>query len=222
MSPARAGRGPVERARAERALALHLAERALAVLLLHDLVQLARLVDVRATCGGNGGGTLPCAREPIANFICLIEETMPCVFGTSSVSRSQPVVSLERTNHFACFAPMSRSIAVPDRLRPELRDRVARVDALRAPLVAEIAARAVPDAVLGAVVLEPLDRAPSRGSPTKRIPLASAAGPRNSGSDSIELHSETQQPQLMQSASLWMTHLLLAGRRYSFPSGGSA
>ena len=34
--------------------------------------------------------------------------------------------------------------------------------------------------------------------------MASAAGPKNSGSDSIELHSETQQPHMMQSASLWM------------------
>ena len=52
----------------------------------------------------------PCRARLIANFICLIDATTPCVFGTSSVSRSQPVVSLERTNHFACFAPMSRSI----------------------------------------------------------------------------------------------------------------
>ena len=35
---------------------------------------------------------------------------MPCVFGTSSISRSQPVVRAEWTNHFACFAPMSRSM----------------------------------------------------------------------------------------------------------------
>ena len=35
---------------------------------------------------------------------------MPCVRGTSSISRSQPVVRDEWTNHFACFAPMSRSI----------------------------------------------------------------------------------------------------------------
>ena len=63
-----------------------------------------------ATCGGNGIGTLPCFSRPIANFISLIEETMPCVFGTSSVSRSQPVVFAEWTNHSACFAPMSSSM----------------------------------------------------------------------------------------------------------------
>ena len=45
-----------------------------------------------------------------------------------------------------------------DRLGAELRDRVARVDALRAALGAEVAARALPDAVLAAVLLEPFDR----------------------------------------------------------------
>ena len=63
-----------------------------------------------ATCGGNGGGTFPFGRSDIANLISLIAFTTPCVFGTSSVSRSQPVVFAEVTNHFACFAPMSRSI----------------------------------------------------------------------------------------------------------------
>src|SRR5438045_505825 len=47
--------------------------------------------------------------------------------------------------------------AVRDRLGAELRDRVARVDALRAALVAEVAAGAIPDAVLRVVRLEPLD-----------------------------------------------------------------
>src|SRR3990170_5448407 len=63
-----------------------------------------------ATCGGKGDGTLPFTARPIANFICLIDVTIPCVFGTSSVSRSQPVVFAETTNQLACFAPMSRSI----------------------------------------------------------------------------------------------------------------
>src|SRR6185369_13974324 len=47
--------------------------------------------------------------------------------------------------------------AVLDRLGAELRDRVARVDALRAALVAEVAPRAVPDSVLAVVRVEPLD-----------------------------------------------------------------
>src|ERR1044072_8098445 len=52
------------------------------------------------------------------------------------------------------------------------------------------------------------------------MPLASAAGPRKSGSDSIELHSETQQPQLMQSASLWITFMRSCETRNSLPPGG--
>src|SRR3954447_3006017 len=63
-----------------------------------------------ATWGGKGGGTLPFLARLIANFVCLIAETIPWVFGTSSVSRSHPVVSADLTNHFACFAPMSRSM----------------------------------------------------------------------------------------------------------------
>ena len=63
-----------------------------------------------ATCGGKGGGTLPFGRSDIANLISLIAFTTPWVFGTSSVSRSQPVVFADVTNHLACFAPMSRSM----------------------------------------------------------------------------------------------------------------
>src|SRR5436190_19951784 len=44
------------------------------------------------------------------------------------------------------------------RLGAELRDRIARIDAFRAALVAVVAPRAVPDPVLVVVVLEPLDR----------------------------------------------------------------
>jgi hypothetical protein len=45
-----------------------------------------------------------------------------------------------------------------DRLGAELGDRVARVDAFRAALIAEVAARAVPDPVLVVQLVEPLDR----------------------------------------------------------------
>ena len=59
----------------------------------------------------------------------------------------------------------------------------------------------------------------SRGSPTKRIPFASAAGPRNSGSASIELHSETQQPHMMQSDSLWIVSICSCETTYSLSPG---
>ena len=63
---------------------------------------------------------------------------------------------------------------------------------------------------------------PSRGSPTNRIAFASACGPVKCGSDSIELHSETQQPQLMQSDSLWMTFIRSCVMMFSLPAGGSS
>ena len=46
----------------------------------------------------------------------------------------------------------------PDRLGSELRDRVTRIDALGAALVAEIAPGAVPDPVLVIQLVEALDR----------------------------------------------------------------
>ncbi len=63
-----------------------------------------------ATWGGNGGGTLPRLASEMAKPVCFSASITPWVFGTSSVSRSQPVVSADFTNHFACFAPMSRSM----------------------------------------------------------------------------------------------------------------
>ena len=55
-------------------------------------------------------GTLPFLKRLTANLTSLSAETTPWVFGTSSVSRSQPVVFAEWTNHLACFAPMSLSM----------------------------------------------------------------------------------------------------------------
>ena len=81
---------------------------------------------------------------------------MPCVFGTSSVSRSQPVVFAEVTNQFGVLRAHVVVDALLHRLGAELRDRVARVDALGAALVAEVAAGALPDPVLARVLVEPL------------------------------------------------------------------
>ena len=53
---------------------------------------------------------MPCLASPIANLTSFSDLATPCVFGTSSVSRSHPVVFVDVTNHFACFAPMSESM----------------------------------------------------------------------------------------------------------------
>src|SRR3954469_9171223 len=61
---------------------------------------------------------------------------------------------------------------------------------------------------------------PSRGSPTKRYALASAAGPTNSGSTSIDRQSDTQAPHWMQAIVCVMSIIDSAGTMYS-RSGGS-
>ena len=60
----------------ERALALDDAESAVAILLLHELVQRARLVHVlRDVCGNGIGRTLPWRARLAPNFSCLIAAT---------------------------------------------------------------------------------------------------------------------------------------------------
>src|SRR4029453_16649853 len=66
---------------------------------------------------------------------------------------------------------------LPDRFGAELRDRIARVDALRAPLVAEVAAGAVPDAVLAVEVLQPVDVVPVARVADEAKPLREGSGP---------------------------------------------
>ena len=108
-------------------------------------------------------------------------------------------------------------------LGAELRDGVARVDALRAALVAEVAARAVPDAV-GAVEVAQAARG-CRGRARRRrsgTPSPAPPAPRKSGSASIELHSETQQPHMMQSDSLWIPSAARAGRATRLLAGSSS
>ena len=65
-------------------------------------------------------------------------------------------------------------------------------------------------------------RSRSRTSPTNRAPLASAAGPRKSGSDAIELHSETQHPHWMHSASFMIRSSSSCCTRHSLTGGWSS
>ena len=64
-----------------------------------------------------------------------------------------------------------------DRLGAELRDRVARIDALRTALVAEVAPGAVPDAVLVGVGLQALDRRLVARVPDEPHALGERGGP---------------------------------------------
>jgi hypothetical protein len=65
-------------------------------------------------------------------------------------------------------------------------------------------------------------RSRSRTSPTNFAAFASAAGPRNSGSACIELHSETQAPHWMQSASFMIRSSSSCCTRHSFTGGWSS
>src|SRR5690348_12383175 len=173
-----------------------------------------------ATCGGKASPALLCLTRFIANFICFTDDTMPWVFGTSSVSRSHPVVSVERMNHFACFAPMSRSMPLRIASAPSfaIASRGSTPLGQRSLQKKQRVHSQIPCSPLYCSSRSTV--APSRGSPTKRMPFASACGPRNSGSDSIALHSETQQPQLMQSASFLIASMRGWSMRYSRPSSG--
>ncbi len=135
---------------------------------------------------------------------------------------SQPPRRLRRRDEpLRMFRPHVVVDPLLDRLSAELGDRVARVDPFRAALVAEVAPRAVPDPVLAVVLVEPLNVRVVARIADEPEAFASAAGPRNSGSDSIELHSDTQHPHMMQSASLWMTFICCCETTRSFSATSS-
>ena len=74
--------------------------------------------------------------------------------------------------------------------------------------------------MLGVVPLEPFDVRRVARIADEAHPLRERLRAEELGSDSIALHSETQQPQLMQSDSLWMTFIRSWETRYSRPSSG--
>ena len=138
-------------------LALHVAERALAVLLADELVEVARLADVLRDVRREREPGLVVLRE-IDRELHLLDRRDDTLRLRHELRLAQPARRLGRADE--PLRVLRAHVAVDpvlDRLRAELRDRVARVDALRAALVAEEAARALPDPVLAAVLLEPLD-----------------------------------------------------------------
>ena len=139
-------------------LALHVAERALAVLRLHDLPEVARLLDVLRDVRRELEPGLAVPRE-VDRELHLLDRRDDALRLRHELGLAQPAGRLRRADEPLRVLRAHVAVdAVRHRLGAELRDRVARVDALRAALVAEEAARALPDAVLAAVVLEPLDR----------------------------------------------------------------
>src|SRR5947209_10171311 len=132
-------------------------ERALAILLADDLAQVARLAHVlrhvRREC------------EPGLVVLDEVHRELHLLHGRDDALRlgnelglAQPTGRLGRADEPLRVLRAHVAVdAVADRLGSELRDRVTRVDALWAALVAEEAPGALPDPVLAAVLLEPLD-----------------------------------------------------------------
>ena len=150
--------------------------RAVAALLLDEVVEPARLVDVLGDVRRERRRHLA-LREQRHRELDLLDRLHDPLRLRDELGLAQPAGRL-RGGDEPLRVPRAHVAvdAVLHRLGAELRDRVARVDALRAALVAEVAARAVPDPVLLRVALEPLDRARRRagrrrsGSPSRAPP----------------------------------------------------
>src|SRR5437763_16325204 len=141
----------------ERMLSLNVAERSLPVLLADERVGVPRLVDVARHVRRERRRHLAVLCEA-QRELRLLERLDDALRLRHELGLAQPASRLGRLDE--PLRVLCAQVAVDplcDRLRAELRDRVTRVDALRAALVAEEAARAVPAPVLGVVLLEPLD-----------------------------------------------------------------
>src|SRR6266480_7131007 len=125
-----------------------MAEGALPVLLADDLAQVARLVHVLRRVRDRNGPHLAVARKAGAELE-LLDGGDVALRLRDQLLLAQPARRLARPDE--PLRVLCAHVAVDPlghRLGAELGDRVARVDALRAALVAEVAPRAVPDAVL--------------------------------------------------------------------------
>src|SRR5256714_3641683 len=143
----------------QRSLALDDPAIALAVLLGDELVQPARLLDVLRDVGRKRRRHLAdaCELDREARLAARLDDPLRL---RDELGLAQPAGRHRRADE--PLGVLRAHVAVDafgDRLGAQLGDRVARVDALRAALVAEVAARALPDAVLAVDELEPVDLA---------------------------------------------------------------
>src|SRR6266496_2045555 len=121
----------------ERALALDMPERALAILFLDDLAQVARLVDVPGDVRDRNGPHLAVARKAGAELE-LLDGGDVALRLRDQLLLAQPARRLGGADE--PLGVLRSHVAVDakaDRLGAELRDGVAGVDSLRAALVAE-------------------------------------------------------------------------------------
>src|SRR5581483_204647 len=142
----------------ERTFALHDPERAPPALLVHEVPERTGLADLLRDVRRHLDPRLV-VHDQLPGEARLLDRADDAERARHELGLAQPA-GRERRAREPLRVPRALVAvdAVPDRLGAELRDRVPRVDALRAALVAEEAARAFPDPVLAAVLLEPLDR----------------------------------------------------------------
>src|SRR3954453_24146579 len=136
----------------ERALALHVTHESLAVLLVHEPVQAARLAHVAGDVGRERQPRLVVC-DQLHRELHLLHARNDALGLRDELGLAQPTGRLRRADEPLRVLRTHVAIdALFDRLGAELRDRLARVDTLRAALRAEVAARALPDSVLSAVL----------------------------------------------------------------------
>ncbi len=132
-------------------------ERAFASLPLDQVVQQPRFVHVLGDVRRERRRHLPVPRqvEREADLLDRLGDTLRL---RHELGLAQPARRLRRLDEPLRVLGAHVVVDVEaDRLGAELRDRVARVDALRAALIAEVATRAVPDPVLPVHRVEPPD-----------------------------------------------------------------
>ena len=131
----------------QRMLALDDPERSVAPLLLDEVVEQPRLLDALGHVRRERRRHFAVTRE-LEGEACLLDRRDDALRLRNELRLAQPT-----GRHRGLDEPLRMLRAhvavdaVLDRLRTELRDRVARIDALRTTLVAVVAARAVPDSV---------------------------------------------------------------------------
>src|SRR5438477_4951021 len=133
---------------AERVLTLHDPQRAAHSLRLDDVVEPTRLADVPRRMRWERRRDLAVPRQPHRE-LHLLDRRDDALRLRNELGLAQPAGRLRGGDE--PLRVLRAHVAVDpvlDRLGAQLRDRVARVDALRTALVAEVAARAVPDPVL--------------------------------------------------------------------------
>src|SRR6266511_2802717 len=124
-------------------------------LLLEEVVEATSLVDLRGDVDRARRGNLP-APSQTERELRLLERGEDALCLGDELRLAQPAAGFRRGDE-PLRVLRAHVVVDPllDRLGTELRDRVARVDAFRTALVAEVAARAVPDPVLLVEVVQP-------------------------------------------------------------------